>query len=396
MATADAQAQRRTKIDALLQRQAAFGDQVVAGVAGARICVLGCTGLLCGQQRLFGNFQFAAATATGQLLDGAAVLVAGGKIHRGKIAACAQAGIHQADVLEQLRPVDGGNQAHAVDDVAYRKVGRALALLRMLHHFIDAAALRAEALFQPAQCRGGERVMVTQALGQLCGKRLAQRGAGALVQFPVERRVRGVFTQQAAGQCVGIGPRAAPGGHLVGQATQVFDQHDAQGDGHCPQLADGQRLDLLIGDDKALQDVRVEVAVGVGDKRPGHAQYPWITGKGTAGEFRQLAVIARRQVIADLANLLFDQVIVVQQPLGCRYHATAVGQFRSTGAVGRKQYLGVVVQPAMQGQHGGRLAADSLGGGQGVGVLFEAFDAEQFFAYRGVIKPWRGCSGMAE
>ena len=266
----------------------------------------------------------------------------------------------------------------------------------MLHHFIGAAALRAEARFQPTEGRGGERVVVTQAFGQLRGKGLAQRCAGALVQFLVERRVGRVWAQQAAGQGVGVGPCAASDGHLVGEAAEVLDQHDAQGDRYRPQFADGQRLDLLISDDKALQDVRVEVAVGVGDKRPGHAQYTWITGKGTAGEFRQLAVIARRQVIADLANLLFDQVIVVQQPLGRRYHATAVGQFRSTGAVGRKQYLGVVVQPAMQGQHGGRLAADRLGSGQGVGVLFEAFDAEQFFAYRGVIKPWRGCSGMAE
>jgi hypothetical protein len=37
-----------------------------------------------------------------------------------------------------------------------------------------------------------------------------------------------------------------------------------------------------------------------------------------------------------------------------------------------------------------------LGGGQGCGVLFEAFDAEQLLAYRGMIKPWRsaGCAAQ--
>lgn len=54
----------------------------------------------------------------GKLLDGAAIEVAGGEIHLGKVTAGPQLLIHQAHLLEQLGPIDVRDEAHAGDDIA--------------------------------------------------------------------------------------------------------------------------------------------------------------------------------------------------------------------------------------------------------------------------------------
>ena len=63
------------------------------------------------------------------------------------------------------------------------------------------------------------------------------------------------------------------------------------------------------------------------------------------GELRQLAVEAGRQVLADLADLLFDDVVVVEQPLGGRRDRPALARGSRDGAIRREQYRLVVTQP---------------------------------------------------
>ena len=143
----------------------------------------------------------------------------------------------------------------------------------------------------------------------------------------------------------------AAGGDLVGEAAQVLDQHDAQGDRDGPQLADGERLHALVGGDEAAQGVGIEVAVGVRDEGPGEAEHARIAGERARGQFRQLAVVAGRQVVADLADLLLDQVVVVEQPFGRRHDTAAAFQFGGAGAIGGEQHGGVVVEPPVQRKH---------------------------------------------
>ncbi len=138
--------------------------------------------------------------------------------------------------------------------------------------------------------------------------------------------MRAALGHQADGEFVGIGTFSAADADLVGQPPQVLDEHDAQGDRHGPELADGQRLGALIGADEAAQDVRIEIAVGMRDERPGNAEHPRIAGERPVGEFRQLAVVTGRQVVANLADLFFDEVIVVQQPFGGGHHFQTILQ----------------------------------------------------------------------
>ena len=80
----------------------------------------------------------------------------------------------------------------------------------------------------------------------------------------------------------------------------------------------------LVGAHEAAQHLGVEAAVGVRDEGPGEAEHARIAGERPVGELGQLAVVARRQVVADLADLLFDEVVVVEQPFGGRRDGPAL------------------------------------------------------------------------
>ena len=90
----------------------------------------------------------------------------------------------------------------------------------------------------------------------------------------------------------------------------------------------------------------IEVAVGMGDEGPGKAEDPRIAGKRPVGQFRQLAIVAGRQIVPDLADLLLDEVIIVEQPFRGGHDASAALQLRGARAIGRKQDRGIVVEAA--------------------------------------------------
>ena len=95
--------------------------------------------------------------------------------------------------------------------------------------------------------------------------------------------------QQPVGQLVRRLPRAASLSTIdLGEPPQVLDQHDPQRDRHRPQLADGERLHRLVGEQVAAQRLGIEMAVGVGDQRPGRAEDARQAGERPFGQLRQL------------------------------------------------------------------------------------------------------------
>ena len=75
----------------------------------------------------------------------------------------------------------------------------------------------------------------------------------------------------------------------------------------------------------------------MGDEGPGQAENARITGERSGGEFRQLPIIASRQIRADLADLLFDEVVIVDQPFSRgRDCATFVGAFQKAFVRGQQ------------------------------------------------------------
>ena len=167
-------------------------------------------------------------------------------------------------------------------------------------------------------------------------------------------------------------------GDLHRQTAHVLDQRDAQGDRHRPYLADRQRLHGLIGLHKAQDKGFRQQTVGVRDIGPSQTQHPRIARKGAVDQFRQMSVIADRQIVFDLAQLLFDNVKVVQQPFGGGRDRLTGVQSLCTRPIGGKQGSGVVLDPADQTGHSHRAPPrHSLSGGQGQGMMLQTLDPEK-------------------
>ena len=130
----------------------------------------------------------------------------------------------------------------------------------------------------------------------------------------------------------------------IREPAQVLDHHDAKRDRHRPQLADRERLHVLVGAHEAAQALGLEVAVGVRDERPGDAEDARISLEGALRQLRQLAVEAGGQVFADLADLIVDDVEVVDEPLGRGRDRPLLADRLRDRPIAGEQRAGVVLQ----------------------------------------------------
>jgi hypothetical protein len=362
--------------DRRLEGAAPAGDQVVAGISFT-------PGPGGGREGRLRDLQLRALRAARELLDRVAVEVARGEVHPIEAARRAQRVVDQADALHQLRPVHVGDEPHAGDDVAHRHVGGALALVLVVHDLLHGLRLGREALLEPRERRRRLRIQVPQALRELHGEGLREGRFGVALQQRGNLLRRGRLRgEEPVGEGVGLLARGPARHDAPRRAPQVLHEHDAQRDRHRPQLADRQRLNALVGAHESAQQRGIEAAVGVRDEGPGHAEDARIAGEGPAGELRQLAVVAGRQIVADLADLLVDQVEVVDQPFGRRRHGPALADRGGEGAVRLEQGRLVVLQPCGERPAGDRLRGDGLSLRETLGVLLEALGAEELLADR--------------
>jgi hypothetical protein len=367
-----------------LEIRASGGDEVVAGIAGARRRALagGERQVRCGPRAGdddLRDLQLAVRRAAREHLDRAAIAVARREIHRGEVAARAQRRVDQTDLLEQLSPVHRGDQPHAGDDVAHGDVHRPLAVMFGAHGAVAIRALAAQAILEPEQRRRHARILVAQTLDELRHEGGRQRRLALGTQLLHRRRIA-ARREQAVGDRVRRAPRGTARHDGLGGAAQILDQDDAQRDRHRPELADLERLHRLIGLHEARQQLRIETAVRMRDEGPGETEDAGVAGERAVGELRQLSVIAGRQVGADLADLLLDDVEVVDQPFGRRRDLGAlVDRFRDR-AVGLEQRAAVVGEAPRQRLAVGRRRRHGLRVREAVGVQQQPFGAEQLGA----------------
>jgi hypothetical protein len=101
---------------------------------------------------------------------------------------------------------------------------------------------------------------------------------------------------------------------------------------------------------------------------------------------RKLAVVAARQVPAGEPGLLFDQVVVVDEPLGRRGDLPPTGDRIGQQGVGIAQHLLVVVEPGQKPVVvRSPRRADPVPVGQRQCVPLELTDAEQLGAQRRLV-----------
>ena len=158
------------------------------------------------------------------------------------------------------------------------------------------------------------------------------------------QRVQGVAVKGVAAK---IGDRAGGlvGGHTLSQAAQVFDQHHAQGRGQRPQLAQIQLTRFLVGAQKLSQQFFVKCAVGVRDKSPCDTINPRQARQWLIPQHWKRAKVTAWQPLVNFLELRFDQVKIVEQPLGCRADVVACAGLTSNVGIGFPKRANIALKP---------------------------------------------------
>jgi hypothetical protein len=322
------------------------------------------------------------------------VAITGGKVERREVRGRAQDLVDRTHALEELLPVERRHQAHARDDVADRHVHGRLPLVLEGGDLFAGGALGRELLVEPAQRRDLVGILLAQPLGELDGK---GRWQGLLLQARQHRaRVRRrplPEPEQGVRQEVRFLARGSPFHDELRDATEVLDQQDAQRDRDGPQLADHERLHALVGLHEPAERLGLEAAVGVSDERPGEADHARVSLEEALGELRQLAIEATRQILANFADLLVDDVEVVDQPFRRRHDRPLFAYCLRERSIRREQDATVVGEPRQQGSPAARIVRHALGGGETLRMLLQPLAAEQLGADRLVGVRQGGVSG---
>jgi hypothetical protein len=159
--------------------------------------------------------------------------------------------VYQAELFKEIRPVHVGQQPHRRDDVAHRDVRSGKPLLCVGNNSVDRHALPAQSILEPREKRRLRRVEPTQTLGGLGRENFGQGvgliGAdGALHRQMLRLAGRLLGGQNRVHDCIGLLAKCVSLDDPRRKTPHVFDQHNAQRDRDSPQLADHQRLRVLI------------------------------------------------------------------------------------------------------------------------------------------------------
>ena len=228
-----------------------------------------------------------------------------------------------------------------------------------------------------------DRILVAQPLHELDGKRGRRAGPRRPTQADRSRVRRAPAEREhLVREGVGLQARGPPAHDPLRHASEVLHEDDPQGDGDGPQLADGERLHALVGRDESTERLGVEPAIGVRDERPRQSVDAGIARQGAVGQLGQLAIEPGREIVADLPQLLVDDVEVVDEPFGRRNDRPLLADGVGDHAIRLAQDAAVVLDARQQAAVLGSPRDDGLRGRQALGVLLEALDAEELGADR--------------
>ncbi len=278
-----------------------------------------------------------------------------------------------ADRLHEIRPCGLREEPHARNDVRDRRLRGRLPLVLGQHRAFDRESLGREAFFDPPVYRRERRIDVSEALNEAHGKRLIdsqlspfgslQHGFGD--RLPLRKAGRRFERRQHPfGEGVGLCALAPRDFHAAGEAPEVLDQRDAERDGNRPQLADRQRRDRLVRVEEILERLHVGAAVGVGDERCGDRVDARVTAELSPGKVRKLPLVVRGKVLTDFADLVEDEMEIVEEPFGSRRDGLAALGPRDDRRVNHPELAVVLLEAAPHRASPPRPKAAEVGGRQ--------------------------------
>ena len=195
-----------------------------------------CHGQLC-------DIEFGLLGPARQSLDRGPVQIARGKVHAGRCIP-GQHPVDKGDPFEKVSPVDPAGQTQARDHITDGRVSHALLLQLIAHGGLDRRALGGQAVIQPGERPVRPRIVATKAVGELHGKGAVELHAGR------HRNTARAVILHRLRHLIGRLPGRSVIHHQFGNSAKVFNQYNADRDGHGPQFANGERLHVLVGQDE--------------------------------------------------------------------------------------------------------------------------------------------------
>ncbi len=328
------------------------------------------------EQRL-GHFGFTALALHGHALDavqrGAARGVVLGREHRRS-----EHDLHHAaGARHDARPVGRADEPQRRDGVAHTQVvGRLIGVVLRLQCREIGHVLKQPGAHLIEEHVAGGWAVTREVLRQMKQEHAAH---AAPLGHDVER-ADGLQIQvvDAVRDQTGEFTRGLVAGNAVGQAAQVFHLHHPQRGGQCPELAVAELLHLLVGVEKVGEQRFIERTVGVRHERPGDAVDAGQALQRCVLQHRQRAVVARGQTFVDLAQLVVDQVKVVEQPFGAGADVLPAVGVAGDVLVRRAKALDVALQARVETGTAKHRTRGVVRLGQAAAVLLETRQAEDF------------------
>jgi hypothetical protein len=132
------------------------------------------------------------------------------------------------------------------------------------------------------------------------------------------------------------------------------------------------------------------------DERPGNPVNARVARQRSFRKLGELAIIAPGEIVADFANLLIDDMIIVDQPFSRGRDELFFADRCGDCAITTEQYPGVISETRRQWQTCRRLRRDALSQCKALRVLLEPFDAEEFAPNRPMTNPGDNSPGPPE
>ena len=311
-------------------------DQVVAHVRAPCALLVACiqAGRRVARQAERGlrNPSLRLVAAPGDPLDHQPVAITGSEVHPsvGVDRVLAQDLVHDAQGFDEAAPVHRCEEAQAADRVSDGDLVGGLDLVAGLHQLLGRQAVLGQSLLDPGQCEGQRRALALQAAHELGHERCGHR------------RIRTCHVRDHQDQVLGIrvDGRDHPDRPAVGEIAidasrrdtqrhpaDVLNQGEPQHDRDRPELPEVQRRDTLIRRQEAAQAMQADSTISMRDRLERDVIDPREAGRGPLCQARELPAVVPRQVPLRGADLLLDQVKIIEQPFAGGRHA-AVGRDR--------------------------------------------------------------------
>ncbi len=285
-----------------------------------------------------GNTDLIQHPAGGELLHRVAQPVPAREVH-----ACVDAGgvfaqhlLDHAHVLEEFAPFKRVKEADARDRVRDRDLVSRLMLVFLHREALEIGSVAVERALDPVRERLQSDLMPEQPL-----RKAQQERRWSVEMRPVQL---GDALSDFGGTLVGghdqpVGESLAPHDRLVafqdanGEPSQVLHECSPEHDRDGPHLTDRERGDILIRVHERGERLLIDARVGV-CRQDGHGLHQArIVDEGAFRQAPELRAVPRGQVLCDERDLLFHQVVVVEQPLRRRSHGDVLARVRDQHTV---------------------------------------------------------------